>query len=43
MDVPRLDRTRPCTGKVNFPEFDEVRISRLQHVHDLSTLIDDLP
>ena len=43
MNVPGFDRPGPGAGKINLAEFDEVRIGRLEHVHDLAALINDLP
>jgi hypothetical protein len=43
MDVPGLDDTWPGAREVNLTEFNEVRIRRFEHVHDLAALIDDLP
>jgi hypothetical protein len=41
--MPGLDGARPGARKVNLAEFDEVRVRRLHHVHDLSPFVYDLP
>ena len=43
VDMPALIVAGPCAREVDLAEPDEVRVGRLQHVHDLAALVDDLP
>src|SRR3989338_1075381 len=42
MNMPSLNGARPGAGKIDLAKSDEVRVGRLEHVHDLAALVGNL-